>query len=156
MERKNIPFIPLDALTHALDHTYPQFQIRSGGWETIPDKFYPFLRELVKTMGWTLPSCVIEGDSFLPEHAEKLLKEFNVRCIFLGASHITLEDIKGKSVHDDWVSDLSKEEQDKIPEWLISTSEMFRREAEKHNIPYFDMSENREKKLEEAYSALFE
>ncbi len=156
LERKNIPFIPADVLTQAIDHTYPKLGVRSGEWEDIPDKFYPYLREFVSQMKWNLPDYVIEGDSFFPRHVKKLAKEFKVKSVFLGTSHASLEEIKKFAFHGDWTNDLSEKKQKELPDWLVSLSKMFKTEADKYKIPYFDMSEDREQKLEEAYSALFD
>ena len=156
MERKGIPFIPADALTHALDHTYPQFKIRKDGWKSIPDKFYPYLHKFVESMTWSLPDFVVEGDSFFPEHVDKISKEFGVKSVFLGTSDIKLEDIIQYATHDNWVKDKPKEEQERLPKWLVEISQEYKSEAEKYNIPYFDMAIDREKKLEEAYSSLFQ
>jgi len=155
MERKGIPFIPLDALTHALDHTYPDLGIRKEGWDSIPDKFFPYLKQLVISMGWTLPDSVIEGDSFLPKHAKELASEHNVRSIFLGTSKVTLEDITGKVMHDDWVNNLPEDEKQKLPDRLIEMSEKFRKGCEEEDLTYLDMSPGREEMLEKAYRALF-
>ena len=155
MERKDIPFVSADVLTHALDHTYPDLGIRSGGWHSIPDKFYPYLKEFIRSSTHNLPDYVIEGDSFLPEHVKKLSEEFEIKSLFLGTSNTTLELIKNKEIHDDWVSDLSDEKQKALPAWLISTSEMFKSESNKYDIPYFDTADNREKILEEAFQYLF-
>jgi 2-phosphoglycerate kinase len=154
MERKAIPFVSADVLSHALDRAYPNLEIRSGGWASIPDKFYTYLREFIKSSTHNLPDYIIEGDSFFPEHVKKLSEEFQIKSVFLGASHTTLDLIKSNVLHSDWVSTLPQEKQEKLPEWLMSTSEMFKKEAEKHNIRYFDVSEGREKILEEAFTYL--
>lgn len=151
LDRKGIPFVPADVLTHALDRAYPELNIRSGGWTSIPEKFYPFLREFVKSSDSNSSDYVIEGDSFLPEHVERLSKEFKIKSVFLGTSNTTLDIIIGKAVHDDWVRDLPEEKQKGLPAWIISTSEMFKNEAKKYTVPYFDIAENREKALEEAF-----
>ena len=155
LERKGVPFIPADVLTHALDHTYPQFEIRKGGWKNIPDKFFPYLRRFVESLTFSLPDYVVEGDSFFPEHADKLAKEFKVKSVFLGTSHITLADILKYSNHDNWVKNKPKEEQEALPEGLIEISKVIQSGAHKYGIPYVDMSGDREKRLEEGYAHLF-
>jgi hypothetical protein len=156
LERNKIPFIPADVLTHSLDRAYKELGIRVGKWETIPAQFFPYLKEFVRSMTWTLPSYLIEGDSFFPEHIKMLQEEFPIKAVFLGTSKVSLEEIKGFAKHDDWVSGLPEEEQKKLPAELVSMSEMFESESEKYGVSYFDMSENREQKLEEAYVSLFE
>ena len=155
LQRKGIPFIPADVLTHALDHAYPQFEVRKGGWEKIPDRFFPYLRRFVESLTFSLSDYVVEGDSFFPEHVSKLSKEFKVKSIFLGTSDIKLEDILAYSAHDNWVRDKSREEQEALPNGLVEMSKMFKLEAEKYQIPYVDMAIDREKRLEEAYTHLF-
>jgi hypothetical protein len=151
MERKGVPFVSADVLTHALDHTYPTLEIRSGEWNSIPDKFYPYLKEFIRSSTDNQPNYTIDGDSFFPEHVKKLSEEFEIRSVFLGTSNTTLDLIKDEKNHDNWVADLSEEKQQALPAWLISTSEMFKNEAKKYDIAYFDTAENREKVLEDAF-----
>lgn len=50
LERKGVPFVPADTLAHTLTHVYPQLGVRfgqEGAWESIPEKFYPFLKSFV-------------------------------------------------------------------------------------------------------------
>lgn len=156
MDRNHIPFIPLDALTHALDHAYPSLEIRKGNWDTIPDKFFPFLKEVVASMEWTLPNSTIEGDSFLPRHVAELAKSNQIRCVFLGTDKTSLEQIKGISTHDDWVSGIPEEEQIKLPARLVEMSEIFKKGCDEENLMYFNMADGREAQLEAAYKYLME
>ncbi len=155
LERKQIPFVPTDVLTHALDCAYPKLSIRSDGWGTIPDMFYPYLREFVKWSELAMPNYVIEGDSFFPKHAHRLSGKFEIKSVFLGTSDIRLEDILAFAGHNDWVKERSKQYQKQLPQELVKKSAMIKKGADKYDIPYFDMAPNRKAGLEAAYASLF-
>jgi hypothetical protein len=156
MAEKGIPFVPADVLTHALDNTYKQLGIRAGEWETIPERFFPYLREFVRMTSFNVVDYAIEGDSFFPEHVSRLQKEYDIRSVFLGTSQTSLKKIRGFALHDDWVANLPEEEQQALPAWLMSTSEIFKNESEKYGISYFDMAENREQQFGQIVAKLFE
>ncbi len=157
LQRKGIPFVPTDTLAHTLTHMYPQLGIqfgKEGAWENIPDQFYPFLKSFVHGVKYHISDYTVEGDAFFPAHAQKLIEEEkDIRCCFLGASSITLEDIR-KYAFDDWVGDLPEKRQKEIPAWIMEKSLMLKAESEKRGIPYFDMAIDREKTLEAAYQFL--
>jgi adenylate kinase family enzyme len=50
-QRKGISFIPGDAVRDALDRTYPHLGAHAGEWEDVPERIFPYLRELVHTVG---------------------------------------------------------------------------------------------------------
>ncbi len=157
LKRKGVPFIPTDTLAHALTKTYPDLDIGFGvygKWDQLPEKFFPFFEKVVGGLKYHSPDFTVEGDSFFPEQANKLLQEEdNIRVCFLGASAITLENIRAHAFSD-WVGDLPEERQQAIPAWIMEKSQMFKTESEKYNIPYFDMAVEREKQLEAAYNFL--
>ena len=53
--------------------------------------FFPYLERFVWGVSSMAESYVIEGVDFLPEHVEKLSKQYQIRSVFLGCSEITLE-----------------------------------------------------------------
>lgn len=48
------------------------------------------------------------------------------------------------------------EKQATLPQWIISVSSEFKVEAEKYQISYFDVAEDRDVQLENAYRYFFE
>jgi hypothetical protein len=154
LKRDGIPFMPADALRDALDRTYPDLGMRSGGWEGIPDRVFPYLRELVRTVTWQLPEYVLEGDSFFPEHVRRIEADDDVRAVFLGMSEVALEDIIANEGYDDWVGRMPEAEQEGMPSRISSLSSLFQTKAADAGLPYFDLSLGRERQLEAAYSAL--
>lgn len=154
LERDGVPFMPADSVRDALDRTYPHLGMNSEGWESIPDKLFPYLQELVRTVTWQLPRYVIEGDSFFPEHIRRIAETQDVRAVFIGASAIRLDEILAHEGYDDWVGRMPAERQKGMPSWISDVSSRFQRKAAAAGIPYFDLSLGREQQLEAAYSAL--
>lgn len=153
-KRKGISSICTDDLTHALDGAYPELGVRRDGWETIPDKFFEFLRRLLGMLEYGEKDFVVEGDAFFPVHADRFRKEFKVKSVFLGTKGATIEQIKQHGALDDWVSSMSSERQDAFPARMVEMSEMFEAEAKKYSIPYFDLSGDGEERFKAAYDYL--
>ena len=154
LQRRGIPFIPADAVRDALDRTYPHLGVHAGAWEDVPERILPYLQELVQTVGWHVPRYVIEGDSFFPEHVRHLEAKSEVRAVFLGMSEITVESIIAHEGHNDWVGRMPDAERQGMAQWISSVSSLFQEKAAAAGLPYFDLSRDRDRKLEEAYSAL--
>lgn len=153
LTRKGISYIPADLLTHAVNDTYPDLGLRKNGWDSIPDKFFPLLKNILLGIKFYEAGFTVEGDSFFPSHAKELMKEIEMKCCFLGTSNINLKDIRGHSFYD-WVGTRPEKEQQELPGWIIEKSNMFKEDCEKYGITYFDMAIEREKTLEAAYDFL--
>jgi hypothetical protein len=154
MERKGIPFLSTDVIRDAVDKAYPQLGLMDAEWEKRPSAFFPLFVSLARFAQYAQPNHVIEGDIFLPKQVKLLSHHMDVKCLFLGTSNVQLSGLK-INTHNDWVSGLPRREQAALPQKIISVSEMFKTEAEKYKIPYFDLSADRAAKLEEAYSLWF-
>lgn len=154
MERKGMPFLSTDLLREALDEAYPTLKIKNGEWKEWPDNFFPFLKALIKNTHEIYPDCVIEGDIFFPAHVVALVDK-NLKCCYLGTSKTDLATLKKENTHNDWIGDLSPEEQAKLPEWIVTVSEEFKKEAQTYEIPYFDITDDRDTALEKAYTYFF-
>jgi hypothetical protein len=156
MNKKRIPFVSTDVLTHALDAAYPSLRIRSRSWETIPDAFVSYLQKFARYTSQCVGDCVIEGDAFFPSHVALLSRELPIRSCFIGASAIYLEDIKRYSEHDDWVSRLSEAEQRELPNWIETKSAMLSSSCHLYGIPFLDIANSQSQALKTAYDLLFQ
>jgi hypothetical protein len=154
LKRQGIPFDSTDMLWWALKESEPKRNWKSE-WEAAPDQFFPYLHAYINHAIKTLPDYVVEGDTFFPSHAAELMKKFPIKVVFLGSSNMNLADIKKYSQHNNWVDHLEQKDQEPLPAKLMADSAMFEREAKKFGFPYFDVAEQREEKMEAAYSALF-
>ena len=135
----------------------PQLNLKEGEnwWETTPSKFYPFLRELVKNADDTKIDHVFEGDTFFPEHAAKLKKDFLLKACFLGTSQITVSILKENPGIQNWLEKLPEDKLNNMPTWLMEKSKMFESECKKYKLPYFDVGKNHQETLQKAYDSLF-
>lgn len=159
LERKNISWMPLDIVRGALNSMVPNLGIKTGEdwWEGHHEKFFPFIKKLIHRIKQSDMPYVLEGDSFTPIQADTLIKEFGVKVCFLGTSKIDTTILKNlKGVGDDWISDISKEELEKLPGWIIKKSQEYKQECENIGIKYFDVSTDHTQVLEDAYNFLIQ
>jgi hypothetical protein len=157
LETKKISWVSLDLIRQMLFKAAPELKLQEGEnwWDTTPDKFYPFLKELVRDAMDSKVDHVFEGDTFFPKHIAELQKEFPVKACFLGTSHITLKTLKENPGIQNWLDELPQEKLEAFPEWMMEKSKMFKEESERYNIPYFDTGVNHKEALEKAYHSLF-
>lgn len=156
LERDNVPWIPLDKIREAIRDAAPQLGITDGKdwWIQHHEKFYPFVRGLIRAMATSEIPYTFEGDSFLPRHADALVKEFNVRACFLGASRLDLDTLKTHRGNQYWLDDLSEKELSDLPGWIVTRSAEYKDECATLGIPYFDVSDGQQEALEKAYGYL--
>lgn len=157
LERDKISWIPLDVVREALHASVPSLKIQEGKdwWVGHHDKFFPFLRELIDSFVITRRSYVLEGDSFTPQQAYAIMKEFGIKTCFLGTSKLDVETLKTfKGAGDFWTDTLSKEDLDVLPSWIIDISQKYKLECENLGIKYFDVSLDHKQTLENAYEYL--
>lgn len=152
LEKNKIPFIPADLLRNALYH-YLNKDL--GNWEDRPGFFFPYLSDFIQRSNkkYHYTGCVIEGDIFLPEQIASLPQD-EMRCIFLGTSNITLEQIMDNDP-DSWVHIMDPENRKGLADGIMKKSEMFKKEAEKYGFAYFDIYPDRDAALKAAYDYLF-
>lgn len=155
LERKSISTISTDVWRNVLDSTPPGLGLEGKTREQQLGLFFPYFFRMLKCLNNKYPDYVVEGDLFTPEQIVSLGNEIDLKCVFLGSSHITLGDLKKIESNLDWVSKLPPEKQETIPQELMKRSTFFKTEAEKYNFPYFDIYPDREKALDDAYNILF-
>lgn len=100
VDKKNVPYVPTDALFHTLKDTSstPIVDDKSGFDKKAQDLF-PYLLTLARHLVWGAPDFCLEGDGFLPQQVKKLsedevIKKYQVKCVFLGFSKITGQQLK--------------------------------------------------------------
>ncbi len=175
LERKKIAIISTDVIRNLLDFSPTKLGITELEEEKRPEAFAPYFLQLLKILQNRYPNYVVEGDIFTPEQVASIQDRITLKCCFLGASKVTVEDLinvdprrdwisnlsteeKAKLsdsiVQGNWVSRLSPEEQAKIPDQIMHRSEILRNESQEYGFPYFDIYPDRQKALENAYAAL--
>lgn len=154
LERNNISSISTDVLRNLLDYSPLKVGIKDIELNKQPDSFFPYFLTLLHILQNKYPNYVIDGDLFIPQQIDSIKEKINLKCVFLGASNIVLDDLKKINSKLDWVSKMSPEEQTKLPEQFIKRSKLIEAEAKKYNFPYFDIYPDRGAALESAYIAL--
>lgn len=155
LQRNKISIISTDVIRNLIDFAPSKVGIRDLPLGEKSEAFFPYFLQLLKILQNKYSDYVVEGDLFTPEQLSTIQERIQFKCCFLGTSNITLEDIKKIKIEHDWVSKFPEEEQEKLPQQFIQRSETTKREAEKHNFPYFDIYPDRNKAIEAAYVCLF-
>ena len=151
LERNKIPYMPTDLIRGAL---YKFLNKDLGKWQDRPEFFFPYLADFIRRIDKEYKhDYVIEGDIFLPEQIASL-EQSKIKCVFLGSSNITLDQIKDND-SDSWVHTMDVTRQNDLPNFIMEKSNMFKEEANKYGFAYFDIYPDRNKALEAAYEYLF-
>lgn len=154
LEKNNISCISTDVIRNLLDYSPTKVGINDLEVGKKSEAFFPYFSQLLHILKNKYPNYVVEGDLFTPEQVSIIQKEIDLKCVFIGASTLTLEDLKHTDSKLDWVSKMSEEVQARLPEKFIERSKVVEAEAVKYNFPYFDISPGRTQALESAYQAL--
>lgn len=154
LERNHISSISTDVLRNVLDYSPLKIGIKDLEQNKRSETFFPYFLQLLKILQNKYPNYVVEGDLFTPQQIDSIKERIGLKCCFLGTSNITLEDVKKIDEKLDWVSKMSEEDQNKLPEYFIKRSKEVESEALKFHFPYFDIYPDRNFALESAYQAL--
>jgi hypothetical protein len=153
VEKNHIPYGSLDVIVHMFKSQFPD--LLTSNPNMIPERFYPYLEQLVRNSLYTMPYYTFEGVSFDPIHTHQLSKNYNVRSCFLGASEITFEQITSSTSHNNWTTTKTQDHLRTLPEEYKVRSNFLEEECNTYKIPYFDMSKgNYKSKLQQAHRAL--
>jgi hypothetical protein len=115
--------------------------------------FFPYLERFTWGVSSLAESYVIEGVDFLPAQVAQLSAHYQIRCVFLGCSKMTLEQFNqfGNTLGYAYLPEtLRRQIVQDIPLW----SELVRQEAVRFGYPYFDLSGDFDARLIEAEAAL--
>ena len=156
LDEKNIPYFCIDYLVSSIDrkmHDEPSKKVAHKVWPNI--KF--LLRNIVEVE----PNYVIEGDKFLPEFVSQIINEYpnKITPCFLGYSSISpkqkIKEIKqNKNTINNWTENLSDRDLMELTNEMIDYSKFLKKECKKYDIPYFDLSDDFLKTLEQTYKYL--
>ena len=97
---------------------------------------------------------VIEGVSFLPAQVVQLSKAYQIRTVFLGSSHMTLERLDRFPGHSQGYGDLAEEMRRQIVADVPLWSKYIRQACEGSGYRYVDMADDFARGLREAESVL--
>ena len=147
---KQIPYLSLDWLMMGFNDGIPEYGIHHLLWPNeIAEKMWPFLQGMINCMLIDGMDYVIEGEAMLPGLIADLIEEHpgKVRIAFMGYTEIEAMDkvalVKKHSTgENDWLTEKSDEYIRDHVENMIVYSKMIREECEKHQLPYFDTSED--------------
>lgn len=116
--------------------------------------FYPYLERFVWGIGSMAESYVIEGVDFLPEQIAQLSQKYQVRCVFMGCSEMTVERFEQFPGHSPGYIGLPEGLRQQIIQHVPIHSELVQQEAERFGYPYIDMVGDYQARLAEAEALL--
>ena len=120
------------------------------------ETFFPYLERFVWGLSSMAESYVIEGVDFLPEQIMQLSRRYEIRCIFVGCSDLTLErfdQFPGRSVGYTFLpGEMRRQIVHDVPLW----SKFIQQEAGRFGLPYIDMADDFSSRLGEAEAMLIE
>ena len=151
---KGISSVSTDVLNNSLDEAFPQLGIRDGSHSEIANRFFPFLEQFVRFTNYQLPFYTVEGDTLYPHIIHQLQEKHEVRACCLGNRNTTRELLLAHTGENDWVSYQAEEEQLKLAEWVSELSGEMEQACHKYRIPYFEMNEGFEGKIQAAFDYL--
>ncbi len=108
--------------------------------------FYPTLQELLINVSRRSENCVIDGEVILPQFIPELATKYNIKSCFIGLPVTNLDTILTHGGYFNWPkwkleNGLATEIND-LAEQTINKSLIIKTEAQKYNLPYFDLTEN--------------
>ncbi len=116
--------------------------------------FFPYLERFVWGVSSLAESYVIEGVDFLPAQVAQLSAQYQIRPVFLGCSHMTLEHFDQFPGRSRGYAGLPEAMRRQIVQDVPPWSEFVRQEAERFGYPYVDMSDDFPSRLGEAEAVL--
>ncbi|MBO0781250.1 MAG: hypothetical protein J2P37_20720 [Ktedonobacteraceae bacterium] len=129
---------------------------RKMKWDAAPEAitanaewFFPYLDRFVWGVNSLANHYVIEGVDFLPAQVAQLSTQYPIRTVFLGCSHLTLEDLNQfpeRSGYSRLSETLRRQIVEDIPRW----SAFIHQEANRFGYGYVDMVSDFPQRLAEA------
>lgn len=130
-------------------------------WDAAPEAitanaewFFPYLERFVWGVSSLANHYVIEGVDFLPAQVAQLSTQYPIRAVFLGCSHLTLEDLAqfpGRSPGYGRLPEaLRRQIVEDVPRW----SAFIEQEADRFGYRYVDMVSDFPQLLDEAERVL--
>ena len=155
LNEQRIASISTDALTSVGDKIWPDISLRNitikKEWEMY---FYPYLRRFIQLIQTDYEDYVIEGAVISPAMVKKLIEDFDIQCVFVGNSEITLENIQQFMGSNNWLTKLKSKDVELVPSRIIDRSKELRIICESNGYPYVDLAGDYFKQLKLAYVTL--
>ena len=162
LAENRISYLSLDWLMMGFNDGIPEYGIHHLLWpHEIADRMEPFLLGMINSMLIEGSDCVIEGEAMRPKMVAELIEKHpdKIRAVFVGYSEIGVAEKvalvkKHASGENDWLTEKSSEYINDHIGNMIAHSKTIKSECEKHELPYFDTSENFSKAMTDAKNFL--
>lgn len=162
LKEKLIPYFPLDGLIGMLKNSAPEHGVaHEKDFVNKSEKAWKFNSTLFKYLLKTQDSYAVEGDCILPKHIFEIQEKYSehIKCCFIGYCSILPEEKlnilrKFNMGEKDWTHKHEDEVLLGMIEEIIEHSAYLKKECEKYNIKFFDVSEDFKQSQEEAFKFL--
>lgn len=164
LNKKSIPYFCIDYFVSSMDRGMPEIDIsHDDPVKECAYKLWPRLEPMLRNIIEVEPDYIVEGDRLLPEFVGKTSSDYpnQVVSCFLGYPAISLDQKKQEiekntNTVNNWTEHLSDSDLLKLIGETIEYSKFLQDECRKFNIPYFDVSDDFSKAIENAFHFLLE
>ncbi len=145
-----LSYLSLDWMMMNYSNAYENNDKHHNIWPNeIAEKVWPSLKGMIDGMIFDNEDYVIEGEAMSPELMAELISQYpgQIKVAFIGFTEIDIQKkvalIKATAKDDDdWLVSESDEYIKDHVKNMIRYSKMIKRACKKHQLPYFDTSEN--------------
>jgi len=154
-QETGLSLFSIDFLMMGLMKGLPSLGVHDKMWaHEIAEKIWPILENMIKSMIYGQEDYIFEGEAFIPLYVSQLLQEHpgEVKAVFLGYSTIDInrkiQDVKNNpNPKNDWLLQMPEQE---IRDHLVNMKDLSQKIKDQcscNNVPYFDTSQDFEKKI---------
>ncbi|MGM0508573.1 MAG: hypothetical protein ACQERZ_05345 [Fusobacteriota bacterium] len=163
LKKNKIPYMSLDWMVMGFTNGIPEYGIHDKLFpDDIARRFWNFLEGMLENMIWSDKDYVLEGEAVLPELIAKFIDKYpdRIKVCFVGYTKIDVDkkvdEVKKFSTgNNDWLCNESDIYIENHITNMVKHSKMIKNECQKHNLKYFDTSEDFIETLDKAINHLF-
>lgn len=148
----------LQALLHVKDA-----EGANAAWNAAPtaimakaESFFPYLARFIWGVNSLADSYVIDGVDFLPAQVTQLAAQYEIRAVFLGCSHLTLDRFDRFPGRSQGYASLPAAMRQQIVQDVPLWSAFIAQEAGRFGYPYIDTHDDFTARLQEAAALLID
>ncbi len=116
----------------------------------------PTIEHLISTAFNEQKKIIIEGIHLLPSHVVKYIQKYSATAVFVGwkDAKVVLNGMAQNNNPNDWLKDSNETVRRQVADFTIAFSEYISTEAEKHDLPYTERTEDFQSDIKRIISTL--
>jgi hypothetical protein len=139
---RGIGWLSMDTIRDVVNMLLPALY-ESGGpgrsHDPEADLFFPYFKRAVESCSYLVDEYLIEGVGFMPRHVAALDDRVEVRPVFVGMTHVELDDVLALEGRNRWHRDLDEATLATLPTWIESWSRHVETECARLDLPYVEL-----------------